>query len=286
MRFAHISDLHFGAVTLSPLQFFSKRWLGNLNFLLARKKRFHYERLYQLLDLFKKEEITHVIISGDLSVTARKKEFKRAQAFIEALKKEGLTVYTIPGNHDHYTRWAYRRKHFYRYFDSRFDPSCPYNLQDHKVTYTKLQEHLWLVGLDTALATSLISSQGHFCPKVEENLEKILSDIPKSDTILLVNHFPLFNNSPPKKELIRAPLLKALLKKHPNILLYLNGHSHRQTVADLRQSDLPILSDSGSTPHVKTGACHLIEMAPKALRLDVFYFDQTWKKQTTHHFER
>ena len=286
MRFAHISDLHFGSFSLSPFQFFSKRWVGNFNYLLTRRHLFSYNRLISLISLFKREKVTHILITGDFTVTGRKMEFKMGQRFVQLLEKEGFTVFTIPGNHDHYTKRNYRKKHFYSFFNSLFDPTCPLNLKDDKVTYTKLQEHLWLVALDTAVATSLASSEGYFSKKVEENLEKALAHIPSKDTILLLNHYPFFQNDPVKKQLVGAPMLKNLIQKHSNILLYLHGHTHRQVVADLRPNDLPILSDSGSTPHIKNGGCHLFQIQPDSINLQVYRYDEQWKETQTHNFNR
>lgn len=284
MRIAHISDLHFGSFSLSPFQFFSKRWLGNFNFLLKRKKEFAPERLNELVDLFKAQNVTHVIITGDLSVTSRRVEFTKAKKFIELLKSEGFEVFIIPGNHDHYTKLSDRRKTFYSFFDSQYDPQCPLNLKDHRVTYTRLGDRRWLVGLDTALATSWVSSGGCFNAETEENLKRALSAIPSNDSILLLNHFPFFQNDAEKKQMLRAPLLKNLISEHPNILVYLHGHTHRQTVADLRPNRLPIISDSGSTPHIKEGACHLFEWSNKDLKLSVYRHDNGWKETETHNF--
>lgn len=284
MRFAHISDLHFGSFALSPFQFFSKRWLGNFNYLFKRKKDFAYHRLNELIDLFKLQQVTHVIITGDLSVTSRAVEFSRAKAFVERLKEAGFEVFTIPGNHDHYTKSSDRKKSFYRYFDSHFDENCPFNLKEHRLTYTRLENRFWLVGLDTSIATSLVSSQGYFSPEVEENLKKVLKIIPARDPIILINHFPFFLNDIEKKHMKRAPQLKNLITQHPNILLYLNGHSHRQVVADLRPNRLPIISDTGSTPHIKDGACHLFNVNDKDMHLSVYRYDSGWKETETHKF--
>lgn len=267
------------------MQFLSKRWLGNFNFLLTRKKRFDYNRLIELIDLFKEQGVTHVLITGDLSVTSRKIEFKMGKRFLELLKKEGFEVFTIPGNHDHYTKSSYRKSSFYRFFDSRFSSESPFNLKEHRVTTKKLQDGLWLVAIDTALATSLISSNGLFSHHVEAHLKQALETIPKEDQILLMNHFPFFASDPPSKQLKRGEELKNLLLKTPNLLLYLHGHTHRQTVADLRPSDLPIVSDSGSTPHTHSGACHLIDITPKEVAIEVFrYKNNAWGKQEEHHF--
>ena len=286
MRFAQISDLHFGSFSLSPFQFFSKRWLGNFNYFFKRKKEFAHDRLLELIDLFKAQKITHVIITGDLSVTGRKIELKMAEQFVQLLKKENIIVFTIPGNHDHYTKRSYRKKRFYRFFDSHYDQNCPFNLKDHKVTYTQFSNGVWLLALDTAVATSFISSEGYFSPEAEENLEKVLSQIPSQDTVILLNHFPFFQNDAVKKRLVRGPILKNILQKYPNILLYLHGHTHRQIAADLRSNDLPIISDSGCTPHIKDGACHLFDLSDPLLKLNVYRYENEWKEIQTHTYKR
>ena len=285
LRFAHISDLHFGSFSLSPSQFFSKRWLGNFNYFFKRKRFFDYNRLIELIDLFKRCKITHVIITGDLSVTGLKREFQMGLRFLDLLKKEGLTPLIIPGNHDHYTKTGHRKKLFYQFFESRFDESCPLNLKDHKVTYTRISPGIWIIALDTSVATSLVSSQGFFSPELEENLEKALALIPKEDKIILLNHFPFFQNDSIKKQLVRGPLLKNLISKHQNILLYLHGHTHRQTIADLRSNDLPIISDAGCTPHLTEGACHLFYLEKDHIQLDVYRFNDQWSQDQTHIFK-
>lgn len=204
--------------------------------------------------------------------------------FVQLLEKEGFTVFTVPGNHDHYTKSSYRKKTFYRFFPRRFDKHCPFDLQKDQITYTQIAPKLWLVAIDTALATSWISSQGFFTKEIQDKLTQALQSIPKHDTIVLMNHFPLFENEKAKKQMMRSSFFQQLLKQHPNIKLYLNGHSHRQVVADLRGSDLPIISDCGSTPHVKNGACHLFDFEDNALKLSVYQFDGEWKEAKTHSF--
>jgi len=284
MRIAHISDLHFGSVAISPLQFFSKRWLGNFNFLFKRKNEFLYNRLIDLIAFFKAEGVTHVVITGDLSVTSRKKEFKMARRYIDLLEEEGFAVFTVPGNHDHYTKRSYHNKSFYRHFNPLFSKDCPYNLEKNQVSYTRLSEGLWLMGLDTAKATSLISSEGHFSAQIEKNLLSALKEIPEGEKVILINHFPFFCNDSDYKQLVGGENLKNLLAKHPQVILYLHGHTHRQTVADLRGSDLPIISDSGCTPHKKNGACHLFAIDDNTINLSVYRYTGEWNKQDMHTF--
>jgi len=269
-RFAHISDLHFSKVTWSPTQFFSKRWIGNCNLLLSRKHNFSPERLTNLFPLFHELKIDTVLITGDLSSTSRKEEFTQALEFIEGLKQENFKVFTLPGNHDHYTKEAYRSKLFYQFFDESYAPSSAYSLKKDKFTLTPLGHNWWLLALDTALATSLLSSSGLFPADLEANLEKALKEIPADQRILMMNHFPLFSNDSASKELVRAEALQKLIEKFPQIKLYLHGHSHRHCIADLRNSGLPILLDSGSTGKKERATWNLIEITPKGCSVEVF----------------
>lgn len=284
MRLAHISDLHFGSFSLSPFQFFSKRWIGNFNYLLTRKRQFAYNRLIDLIALLKQQQVTHVVITGDITVTARQIEYEMGSRFVKLLQKAGMAIFVVPGNHDHYTKRSYKKGHFYRLFPTTFDPTCPLNLKDDRVTYIKLQDKLWLIGLDTALATSPFSARGLFSSTIEENLHKALQAIPSNARVILANHYPFFHNKSGKHELLRGEELESLLKKYPQIALYLHGHTHQRIVADLRASDLPIISDSGSTPHIQSGACHLFEIGDNGIELEVYLHDSEWKASETHKF--
>src|SRR5256885_808059 len=139
MRLAHISDLHFAKPTWNPFQFFSKRWLGNFNLLFSRKKDFLPERLCPLPSLFQDLGVDHVVICGDVSTTSHKKEFEEAAKFVEKFK--GMEVFTVPGNHDHYTRRSYRKKLFYDYF--------PGSLREGGVAAKQIGGNWWIVTLDT-----------------------------------------------------------------------------------------------------------------------------------------
>lgn len=285
MRLAHISDLHFGSVSLNPLQFFSKRWVGSLNFLFNRKKTFKYNRLIELIDLLKNQKVTHVVITGDFTVTARSVEYQMGQRFIKLLQNEGLKVFSVPGNHDHYTMSSFLKKRFYRFFPPSFDSHCPLNLRDHCVTFSKIGDGLWLLGLDTAIASPLFSAEGLFGPVVEKNLNKALNFIPKDEKIILFNHYPFFINDKKRRGLKGAENLKKLLQKAPNIDLYLHGHTHRQIIADLRESKLPIISDTGSTSQINDGACHLFEINNHTIELVAYKYENGWQEQNTHQFK-
>jgi hypothetical protein len=54
------------------------------------------------------------------------------------------------------------------------------------------------------------------------------------------------------------------------VKLFLHGHSHRQCIADLRSSNLPIILDSGSTAQKHNGTWNLIDITPSGCDIEVY----------------
>src|SRR5579871_6877303 len=188
MRIAQISDFHFTHITWNPFRLFSKRLLGNLNWLVSRSSVFAHEQLDPLPELFKQLNVDLVLLGGDLTTTALSEEFQLASKFVSQLSQNWLA---IPGNHDHYTYRSWRKKHFYRYFsNNRESISHPldfFTLKDHGAEAHKIEPGWWVLALDTARATNPYSSQGLFSEKQENYLEEILSLIPPEDAIICFN---------------------------------------------------------------------------------------------------
>jgi 3',5'-cyclic AMP phosphodiesterase CpdA len=288
-RFAHISDLHFSSLFFTPTQFFSKRWVGNLNLLLNRKKNFEHKSLYSLIPLFQELKVDAVLLTGDLTTTSHEVEFEMAKQFIDALESAKLRVFCIPGNHDHYTRSAYRNQHFYRYFNIMHhasDAKSFFKLKEDKVCVTHLGKQWWLIALDSSLATSLFSSHGVFSEQIQAKLEHALSFLPPDQKIIMLNHFPFFDEEN-KNALHRADALRSILQRHKQIKLYLHGHTHRHIVADLRPSDLPIVIDSGCTAQKKGGTWNLIDITQEGCEVSAYKkgnADNPWEMKSQSNF--
>lgn len=268
LRIAHISDLHFAAPTFSPFQFFSKRWVGNCFQIVSRKNYLDPLQIENLGEQFHSLSIDTVLITGDLTTTTRKKELRLASTFIKQLQNSGLRVITIPGNHDHYTKRAWRTKLFYRYFSDYSEHGL--SLKEDGLALIPLHKNWTLLALDTACATALFSSQGHFHPKTEEALQKILSTIPSQQNIILMNHFPLFEHERHNKTLLRASALRKIIAAFPNIRFYIHGHTHHHCVADLRASHYPIILDSGSISQIRTATWNMLDLGTKEGKVHVF----------------
>ena len=102
LRLAHISDLHFGKMCYTLQQFFSKQWLGSLNFACCRRFTYLKKQAHSLFNYFQQKNIHDVVITGDLSTSSSELEFQEALSFVQQLKKM-FTTYVIPGNHDLFT---------------------------------------------------------------------------------------------------------------------------------------------------------------------------------------
>lgn len=273
---AHISDLHFSKVQYGLSQFFSKRWIGNLNLLFKRGKQFKNAQPFTLLNEFIERKVTHVFISGDLSTTSSKKEFKMAKTFIGELEKNNMKVFLIPGNHDAYTKRSFRKKTFYKSLKEYMKDGTEFSLKNDQVTGTYLGKDFWLVRIDTAFPSPFYLSAGKYTEEIDHSLNTLLKSIPNDHKIFVMNHFPLFHYEHPKRILLGAEMLRETLSKYPNILFYLHGHTHSNTVADLRKSTkLPIILDSGSASHNTKGSWNLLAIEKNSCKLDVFFKTNT-----------
>lgn len=269
MRIAQISDLHFTRTSWNPLRLFSKRMLGNLNWLFFRRDRFLGKPLALLPALFQELKVDLILVGGDMTTTALESEFEAAQEFI---KEFHCPCFSIPGNHDLYTKRSEKQRRFYRYFPQE-------HLQAKRLS-THLLDNGWhLICLDTALATPLYSSQGLFTQELEALLEAELQKI--QGPALILNHYPFFPSGSTRHGLIRAEKLKALLEKYPKARLYLHGHTHRQIMADLRPSHLPVVLDAGSAAQ---GSWHLLELKNDRCHATAYRWGKTWEPVRSEEF--
>ncbi len=228
--------------------------------------------LDDLPSFLRKEGITHVVITGDLTTTSSPAEFEKALKFVKELEKHGLKVFCIPGNHDQYTRKAHASQLFYDYFQSGWEP--PYNLKEHGIASYRLSNSWILVGLDTAIATSWVESSGFFSEKTEHYLNEFLLQLPNDQNVALFNHFPFFQHEHYRKRLKRGEHLRQLIARFPNIKLYCHGHTHRRCIADLRESHLPIIFDPGSIAQKFASHWHRLDLSPGNLSLKVYSWEE------------
>jgi 3',5'-cyclic AMP phosphodiesterase CpdA len=131
---------------------------------------------------------------------------------------------------------------------------------------------------------SITSSEGIFSKALEAQAEHLLSQIPKQDKVILLNHYPFFSQESPKRALKRGENLESLIRHHPNICLYLHGHTHRHSIANLQPDGLPIVLDSGSSCLKRGGSWNLIDLNENGCMVTPYFFSNSWEEQKPHEF--
>lgn len=277
MRIAQISDFHFTHLTWNPFRLFSKRLLGNLNWLVNRKSSFSHVPLEKLPALFSELNVDLILFGGDFTTTSLKKEYEKASSLVSKFSQKWIA---IPGNHDHYTYRSFRKKHFYKYFSNEkkeiFHPIDFFNLEQHGVEVHQIGPNWWLIALDTARPTPLYSSKGFFGKPLEEYLREILALLPDDASVILLNHYPFFPLDHALHSLERGDALQKMIQESPQIRLYLHGHTHKHAITDLQPS-LPILLDSGCSAQEKEGTWNLIDLLPDHCRVTAYSWENKWK---------
>ncbi len=123
-----------------------------------------------------------------------------------------------------------------------------------------------------------------FSEKLEGYLREMLGMIPVHESVVLLNHFPFFMNDIPRHSLTRGKALQKVLEDHPRVRLYLHGHTHRHTIADLQVSGLPLILDSGSCTYGKKGAWNLIDLNDQGCTVTTYRWNGEWTPTRTDPF--
>lgn len=238
MRIAHLSDLHLlsleGAV---PMRLFNKRITGYFNLRFRRKsihKPFAVEAVAREI---RSLNVDHVVITGDLTNLALEVEFDLVRELLERdLGLPSADVSLVPGNHDTYTRGAFRAKRFLRFFE----PYVKSDLAEFPgpFPYVRLRGPAAIIGLSTAVPRPPLVAAGALRKKQLDALARLLEHPEvRSRTPILLQHHPLHN--PPRlaktlfEGLYDADALADLLKPLKRGLV-LHGHLHKRVHRTLK----------------------------------------------------
>lgn len=193
---AHISDLHFGTVIPEVAE--------------------------GLVDDLTRLDPSLVIISGDLTQRARRRQFKDARAFLERLPQPQLVV---PGNHDIPLYDVARR------FLAPLNRYREYVSADLNPVFE--DEQLFAVGLNTA--RSFTWQNGRMSEEQVAFLETTLRRAKPDQTKLVITHHPFL--PPPNGagiDLVGRAAQAVPILAAGNVDLLLSGHLHRGYAGDIR----------------------------------------------------
>jgi 3',5'-cyclic AMP phosphodiesterase CpdA len=248
MKIAHISDIHFFASSLGFRDFFSNKWIGHFNAKFRRKNFFITKYLDLFLSSLIKENVDILIITGDFTTTSDGEEFLLAKEFIEKIKNAGIKVFSLPGNHDNYTKKAWQEQTFYTFLKNE-SPFSHCFLHLEKLTPT------WdLILLDNTIFNKLLKANGKFTPEHKLKLANLLKG---AKNVIIANHFPLEDKKKSHK-LLGSDLLKQILNNHKFLTIYLHGHTHKTSYH--KDSELLHIFNSSEVTVKHKYKYHLLEI--------------------------
>jgi 3',5'-cyclic AMP phosphodiesterase CpdA len=182
MKLVHLSDIHVWRYTWDPRRLTSKRFLGMMELLRGRARRFQLERMEAVVERVLAVDPDHILITGDLTTTALPAEFRDARRELAPLLVDPSRVTVLPGNHDRYTTHAARHRTFEVAFgDLLPEPDFPW--------LRRLDEQTALLGLDPTRPH--ISARGYLPPEQFDRARALIADpATRPRRLIVACHYP------------------------------------------------------------------------------------------------
>ena len=247
IRVAHLTDLHLLALDGVPAwRFVNKRLTGWLNLRFHRKSIHRPELVEAIVDALNEDPPDEVIITGDLTNLSLESEFDLAARMLGRLRIGREHVSIVPGNHDTYTRGAYRTRRFARSFDSYRTSDLPL---DGDFPFVRLRGELAIVGLSSAVPRLPFVAAGRLGSAQLAALRTAIADPRVRDRFVLVflHHPPVYPASALKARLEglqdATELAAALGPVERGLIAH--GHLHRRVRR--RLGSLPVIGATSSS---------------------------------------
>ena len=244
---AHLTDLHVADV----------RDYVDAEAALHPKIRKHSERVLErlLADLAARRP-DHVVITGDVTLTSKEAEFRRARAYLDAALP-GVRLSVLPGNHDVWREEAVREG----WFAAAFGDAVACDLGGTPYPYCHLVgEHLAFLALDSCPFRPGVEPNrvpGHVDAAQLERLASLCADerVRSRFVVVLLHHHLRLSDVDrlavdPKDPtpLADAAAVERAIAALP-VGLVLHGHRHRQMRVEVPREGpgLPVLCPGSAT---------------------------------------
>jgi hypothetical protein len=225
-RLAHVTDIHFWRIVANPLRMMNKRFVGNLMVLLKRRRQFVMSHAEPFGDAIAATGVPTVLLTGDFGSTSTDEEFELALDFVRGLRRRGLGIHLLPGNHDVYTFESCRARQFEKYF-GEFLPKDGYPC------VVTLPGGTPLILVPTVCPRHF-SARGLVTPETVHAVRGLLDGC--GPRVIVAAHYPVLHRthgyySHPFRRLVNAMALRQAIGDSGKDILYVCGHVHRFSYA-------------------------------------------------------
>jgi 3',5'-cyclic AMP phosphodiesterase CpdA len=180
IRIVIVGDLHTYRLTVWPWELLGKSLAGQMNLWLNRRKRFDRSLIAPTIARAASLKPDLVLMSGDLTTTARPGEFADIAAALRPLLNSAPAI-IVPGNHDVYTFTALRKNRIGAAVEAVVPTSFPFEQP--------------LIGGWRLLAVNsaeprLLDSRGRIGDRQLRQVETLLRAMPAEHGLVLLCHYP------------------------------------------------------------------------------------------------
>lgn len=224
MRLVLIGDVHVYRLWMPPWAMLGKPLLGQMNLWFNRSRHVDLSLLEPTLRHAAALTPDHVLLSGDLTTTAREKEFADIAGAVRRCLGH-VPVVAVPGNHDRYTHTAVRRRRMERWFAGMMPGRYP-NL-------SRLGGGWSLLALD-ASHPSAFNARGSVGAAQLEEASRLLSGLQEDEGVVVLSHYPFVlpqgREDRASHRLVDASAVGKVLGHCAARVVYLHGHVHEPWV--------------------------------------------------------
>ena len=263
MQIAHLSDVHFGRIA-------------------------HDVIVDTLVDEINERGVDLVVVSGDLTQRARRKQYQAARAMLDAFTAPTLVV---PGNHDVYAYWYplgrlfLPLRRYRRYITDDLTPTFE-------------QEDVAVLGINSAYGWTI--KGGRLRNQELKAIEDFFEEKPESVfKVLVLHHHLLQIQALGKHDVVRRAQQALRLASRVGVDLVLCGHLHVSHVEPVEldpaghrlviASAGTATSNRGRGEHRQTNFYNLIDVGPEQFEIEERRYDEAagqFATERTTAFER
>ena len=240
-RFAQLSDPHLTSLRdVRAGDLLNKRLLGYISW---RRKRRHEHRM-EVLDALREdlplEQLSQLLITGDLTHIGLPDEFSQARTWLKGLGAADK-IALVPGNHDACVTESW---------DNTFGQWSEYMASDAGAEplgfpSLRIRDDVAFIGLSSACPTPPLMASGRVGDAELSTLEGLLDSCRERRLfrVVYIHHSPVPGQEKWRKRLVNAPRVAEVLAQH-GAELVLHGHGHRVRRATLpgRDGEIPVLA--------------------------------------------